>query len=313
MDREIRSRARTTAGRLAKALECSERTIRADLNFLRDRFGAPLLFEQSKGWHYTTEDWRLPSVPISQGELFALTLGAKMLSAYGGSAYESELRSAIARLADRLPEQTWVNLQQLAQEGVLVRPGASLNLDPDIWHTLERACREQRRVKMRYYTARRNQESWRSLDPYLLHFSRSNPYVTGLCHATQEIRWFRVDRIRELTLMQRRFKVRSDFDPQQHFAQVFQHEVGGEPRRIRIWFDASTAPYVRERQWCPDQQIEEQGDGSMILQFEARGLNEVKRWILFYGQGAIAREPPELVAMVREEIRAMQTLYEVDQ
>jgi predicted DNA-binding transcriptional regulator YafY len=82
------------------------------LDFLRDRYNAPLDYQKDKGWHYTDSDWRLPSISLSQGELFALTLGARMLESYAGNAYIEELRSAIARLSERLPEATWVDLQK---------------------------------------------------------------------------------------------------------------------------------------------------------------------------------------------------------
>jgi predicted DNA-binding transcriptional regulator YafY len=309
IDHCIRSRIKTTAPALAKQLECSVRTVGYDLEFLRDRFHAPLKFSPHEGWQYTDPEWRLPAVQISQGELFALTLGARMMEAYTGSAYQAELQGAIARLADRLPEQTWVNLQQLAQEKVLLRPGAEVSLDPYIWQELERACQNKTQVKIRYFTAGRVQESWRVVDPYILHVSRNNPYVTGFCHNRQMVRDFRIDRIREFKALKRKFKVLSEFDANQYFAEVFQHERGGEPQQIKVWFDAQTAPYIRERQWSAGQDIEEQADGSMMLQFEARGLNEVKRWILFYGKGAIALEPPELVQMIQDEISTMYGHY----
>jgi len=110
LDALLRTGQRQTIASLAEILETSERTIRSDLAFMRDglrptgghRFDAPLEFDRQKG-HY----WRLPSISLSKGELFALTLGARMLEAYAGSAYAVELRSAIAYLAERLPEQTW--------------------------------------------------------------------------------------------------------------------------------------------------------------------------------------------------------------
>lgn len=309
IDQSIRSRQKTTVPALAKELECSERTIRYDLEFLRDRFKAPLTFENRKGWHYTRDDWRLPAIEISQGELFALTLGAKIMEAYVGSAYQAELQGAIARLAERLPEKSWVNLQQLAENRVLFRPGAEVNLDPQIWQDLERACQLKREVKIRYFTAGRNQESERVIDPYLLHFSRNNPYVTAYCHRRKTMRDFRVDRIQSLKVMKRSFQVRPDFDPGQYFADVFQHERGGQPRQIKIWFDTQTAPYIKERQWSTGQEIEEHPDGAITLQFEARGLNEVKRWILFYGKGAIALEPEELVQLIQAEVNEMQENY----
>lgn len=45
------------------------------------------------------------------------------------------------------------------------------------------------------------------------------------------------------------------------------------------------------------------------MHFVARGLNEIKRWILFYGKGAIAIAPPELVKLVRDKIVEMNKHY----
>ncbi|MBE7380487.1 MAG: WYL domain-containing transcriptional regulator [Leptolyngbya sp. SIO1E4] len=310
IDELIRKPKRPTAESLAAALEVSERTIRYDLDFLRDRYHAPLENNRKQGYHYTDPDWRLPSVFLSKGELFALTLGARMLEACSGSAYAVELRSAIARLAERLPEETWVDLQQVADEQIIFRSGAQINLDPDIWHQLEDACRDSKQVWMRYYTASRDSDSERVLDPYLLHIYRgTNPYVIGWCHKRQEIRWFRVDRIRSLKLLKDFFERKPDFNAKDHLAMIFQHEVGGVPVTVRIWFDAKTAPYIRERQWHPTQELHEHVDGAVTLQMVVRGLNDVKRWVLGYGQGAVVKEPPELVEMLRREIEHMHHNY----
>jgi predicted DNA-binding transcriptional regulator YafY len=256
IDELLRSRQRQTEGSLVEALGVSERTIRNDLHFLRDRFQAPLEFDRQWGWRYTEPDWRLPSISLSQGELFALILGARMLEAYGGSAYESELRSSIKRLSERLPAQTWIDLQQLADERILFRPGAQTLVAPQIWNDLVEASRRSQRVLMRYYTASRNEESERIFDPYLLHVYRgTNPYTIGFCHQRQAIRWFRVDRIRSLQLLSEKFVRDPNFDPKQHLEQIFQCEVGGESVAVAIWFDVPTAPYIRERRWHSTQEI----------------------------------------------------------
>jgi predicted DNA-binding transcriptional regulator YafY len=309
IDRLLRSSERCTAINLASLLEVSERTIRYDLDFLRDSFHAPLEFDRQKGYHYTDPTWRLPAYPLSKGELFALTLGARMLSAFAGSAYAAELNSAIRLLAERLPEQTWVDLQQLTSEQILFRLGAEIDLKPEIWHSLETACQQKRRVRIDYYTPTRNERSVREVDPYILHFSRNNPYMTGYCHLRQEVRWFRVDRIQSLDLLAQTFEIDPNFDPQEHFSLVFQYEVGGIPTQISIWFDTQTAPYIRERRWHSTQVIEEQTDGSLILHFISRGLSDVKRWVLFYGKGAQVLAPPQLSDLVRDEVRAMHDYY----
>lgn len=310
IDSLIRHPQRQTAKTLSEKLEVSERTIYSDIAFLRDRYHAPIDSNLAEGFYYTDSNWRLPSVTLSKGELFALTLGARMLDAYAGSTYADELASAIERLAERLPEQTWIDLQQLATEKVVFRAGAELDLDPSIWQTLEQACQQKRRVNINYYTAGRNAYSEREVDPYILHFSRNNPYLTGFCHSRHEVRWFRVDRIQSIELLAASFEIDPTFDREAHFESAFQYEVGGLPQTIEIWFDAPTSPYIRERRWHPTQQIKEHADGSLTLHFVARGLNEVKRWILFYGGGAKAITPPELVHIVQQEINAMKKIYE---
>lgn len=311
LDALLRTDQRQIAARLAEALEVSERTIRSDIAFLRDRYHAPLEFTRSKGYHYIDPAWRLPSISLSKGELFALTLGARMLEAYSGSTYSQDLRSAITRMGERLPEQTWVDLQQLADENILFRPGAQIDLDPEVWHKLEDACRTQKSVWMNYYTAGSNSTSDRKLDPYLLHIYRgTNPYVIGYCHKRQEIRWFRVDRIRQLNLLSEAFVQIPTFDAKDHLEMIFQHEVGLVPVNVAIWFDIRTAPYIRERRWHSTQELQEHPDGSVTLCMTVKGLNDLKRWVLGYGVGAIVQRPPELVALVRQEVEGMFRWYQ---
>jgi predicted DNA-binding transcriptional regulator YafY len=310
LDALLRTEQRQTASTLAEALEVSERTVRSDLALLRDRHHAPIEFSRQHGYHYTDLAWRLPSISLSKGELFALTLGARMLEAYAGSAYSQELRSAISRLAERLPDQTWVDLQQVADERILFRVGAETHLNPEIWQKLEEACRQQKTVQMRYYTASSNSVSDRKLDPYLLHIYRgTNPYVIGYCHKRQEIRWFRVDRIQQLDVLAETFVQDPTFDAKDHLEIIFQHEVGSVPVNVAIWFDVRTAPYIRERRWHPTQELQEHPDGTLILRMTVRGLNDLKRWVMGYGKGAVVQQPPELVKLVQQEIEGMQQYY----
>jgi predicted DNA-binding transcriptional regulator YafY len=311
LDSLLRQGKRQTAESLAQELEVSERTVRSDLTFLKDRFQAPIHCNKRRGYYYTDPDWRLPTIPLTEGEVFALILGARMLEAYAGSAHVEQLRSAIARLSQRLPEQAWLDLQSLVEERIFFRVGATTYLDPVIWLQLEQACQALRRVWMRYRTASRGDEiSERNVDPYLLHIYRgTNPYVIGYCHKRQEVRWFRVDRILQLRVLEETFEVDPTFDAKDHLEMIFQHEAGGIPQMVSIWFTAATAPFIRERCWHPTQVIHEHEDRSLTLQMTVRGINDVKRWVLGYGQGAIVRDPPELVEMIKAEIVEMNKCY----
>jgi predicted DNA-binding transcriptional regulator YafY len=303
LDTLLRNRERSTAQYLADELEVSERTVRADIEFLRNQLQAPIKYLKNLGFHYEDPSWRLSTYPLTQGELFALTLGAKMLKTYSGSAYRQELETAIERLSERLPEQSWVDLQKLAEERVLFGNGAKVDLDPEIWYLLTTACHKKLSVKMTYYTAGRNATSDRQFDPYLLHIYRgTNSYVIGYCHNRQMVRWFRVDRIRKLELTTEAFIIPPDFDVSSYLDNIFQCEVGKGVSDVMIHFDAVTAPYVRERHWHPSQEIKEHPDGSIDLAMTVSGLNDIKRWVLGYGKGARVISPPKLKNMVQEEL-----------
>jgi predicted DNA-binding transcriptional regulator YafY len=78
---------------------------------------------------------------------------------------------------------------------------------------------------------------------------------------------------------------------------------------VVIYFDPVTAPYVRGRRWHPSQEIKEYADGSIDLMMTVSGLNDLKRWVLGYGQGAMVKRPPELVRLVRDEVAALAQGY----
>lgn len=313
IDSLLRTLHRPTNPSLAQELEVSERTIRSDLAFLRDRYHAPLEYSSKLGHHYTDPEWRLPSISLTEGELFALTVGARMLETYAGSPYALRLKSAIARLSERLPETTWVNVQQLAEEYIQFGGGAESDLDPDIWHKLEDACSQRLSVMMTYYTASRDAISERKLDPYLLHVYRgTNLYLIGYCHNRQAFRWFRVDRIKKLEILPEHFTPDPKFNPKEYIGNVFQHEVGDKQLDVEIWFDAKTAPYIRERRWHYTQEIEEHPNGSLTLKMRVRGINDLKRWVMWYGKGAKVLSPLELVELVQQEVEGMRQNYKLD-
>ncbi|MGC9505521.1 helix-turn-helix transcriptional regulator [Baaleninema sp.] len=318
IDNLLRGGERQTTKTLARACEVSDRTMSDDLTFLRDRYQAPLMFSRKRGWYYTDLTWRLPSIPLSSGELLALTLGSQMLSGYTGL-YERELRDALEQLAKRLhppfaplSKGGWgdIDLQQLADERMVFGVGAQTAIDPDIWRIVVEGTRSRRRLWVRYFAASKREVSEREFDPYLIHVLRANPYLIGYCHLRQEIRWFRIDRIRQVRLLDVKFEPNPRFEAQKHLDRIFQAEAGGDPVAVEIWFDAQTAPFVRERQWHSSQEIEECEDGSIVLRFTACGINDIKRWVLGYGKGAMVRKPQKLVDLVQREVETMARQYE---
>jgi predicted DNA-binding transcriptional regulator YafY len=309
IDEMVRTGRAKSVAVLARELEVSDRTISSDIDLMRDRFDAPLQNDRKKGWYYEDKNWRLTMVQFTQGELFALVLGSRMLEAAAGGAYAQELQSAIDQLVRRLPDQIWADLQTIVEERIQFGAGALVDLNPEYWKNLIDASRKGFTVEMTYYAASRDITAVRKVDPYFLFIYRgTNPYAIGFCHERQAMRDFRVDRIRALRITEEKFIRKAGFDAREYIQKRFQVESGDTPVPVAIQFSALVAPFIRERRWHPSQAIVEHADG-LILRMQVPGLSEVKRWVLGYGAEARVLEPPELVAMVRQEVEQLQSLY----
>jgi predicted DNA-binding transcriptional regulator YafY len=83
----------------------------------------------------------------------------------------------------------------------------------------------------------------------------------------------------------------------------------GRKQRIRLQFDSFAARLVAERKWHESQRVRENKDGSIILELELGGLEEIERWILSWGKHARVLTPKELASRIREEASAIAKLY----
>jgi predicted DNA-binding transcriptional regulator YafY len=69
------------------------------------------------------------------------------------------------------------------------------------------------------------------------------------------------------------------------------------------------ARYVQEHHWHETQQFKEQGDGSVIVQFEVVPTRELTNWILNLGCNAEVLKPKSLREEVKAEIAKMHRRY----
>jgi hypothetical protein len=86
----------------------------------------------------------------------------------------------------------------------------------DIYATIEAATRYRKRLTLTYQSAATGMVSRRELDPYALVYREGAWLVVGWCHLRQEVRTFRIDRIRDAQMAPRPkspdFERPADFD-----------------------------------------------------------------------------------------------------
>ncbi len=115
IDLALRTKKWPTDKTLAVDLQVDPRTVRRDLEFMRYEQNAPIAFDRARrGYYYTEPTYRLPLLQMTQGELLALYFSERLLRQFRGTPFEADLRQAIAKLGEMLPDGVTVRLDAIA-------------------------------------------------------------------------------------------------------------------------------------------------------------------------------------------------------
>jgi predicted DNA-binding transcriptional regulator YafY len=309
LDRAVRAGEYPNARTIGERLEVCRRTVLRDVEFLRDRLGAPIAYDQVRnGYFYTDPNFRLPVVAMSEGELLALVLAERAFQQYRGTPYGPDLARAIEKLARGLDDVVTIDLGELA-DGCSFRTTVSESIAPEIFRELAAAVRRRHRLVVRYWTPSRDEETTREVDPYHLACIDGRWYLVAYCHARNEVRMFVPSRIRSLQASGETFAPPQSFRLVEYLSGSFGVYRGGdgESHRVRLRFTGEAARYVGDRRWHPSQTVEAADDDALILSFKLSALREIERWALSWGGDCEVLEPREL----RDSVRAATALAAV--
>ncbi len=207
---------------------------------------------------------------------------------------EGSLSSVRAKVVAALGEDP-------AEEGLQIAPAGGD--DTEIAAVVSRAISQQRLLSFEYYKENEDEFSARTVEPYALINGREGWYVASFDPAREDVRHFRLDRIKSATVTDERFEPRSDVDPA---ADVDGWPRTGEvpsSRRARIWISPERARWAREERAV----VAELGDGAVIVELGFAGVNWLVREVLKEAGDAAVLEPEDARTAVREaaeEIRA---------
>jgi predicted DNA-binding transcriptional regulator YafY len=288
----------------------SDRTIRRDLNALAQA-GFPI--ESSRGdgkTRYTLNRDVFGGVAdagFSLSELCALYLSRTLLSALAGGPFHESLASAFDKLTEALPPALWKFIDQLPQalaaKAPTARSQAAARRQID---ALLGAILSHKRVRMRYHSFASQQVKDYLVEPYRVAYAQGTLYLFAFVPAYGEMRTFAAQRIRDLTVLE------ETFDPREAAVGVFPDSLGvfsGSPERVVIDFSAAEAPYIRERDWHPSQQMTDLPDGGLRLTLDVVVDWGLEAWILGFGAAARASSPPVLVSRLTERLLAAHRRY----
>lgn len=254
----IRSGACPPVPQIARELEVHPRTIERDIEYLRDVFGAPIAFDHAtRSYVYTDPSFELPPVRLSEGEIAALLVAARLLADHEQTPLGPIARRALERLAQMLPHELMVSAETLDQALVLApRPRP---VDEDVvrrrFEVVMQGILHRKRLRIVYHAPSTGQTTEREIDPYTLYHAGGCWYVIAHCHLRRGIRLFALQRIAEVTITEQPFERPADYAPAAVMQDAWRVYRGVEGVEVRLRFSPEVAALVAERRWHPSQRL----------------------------------------------------------
>jgi predicted DNA-binding transcriptional regulator YafY len=247
---------------------------------------------------------------LSLTELMALYFSRDLLRALlRNTPFQASFESLFEKLKATLPPEYLTYLSHLEQTlQVGGRPSKPCGRLADRIERLNSAIIQRCCVRISHRSVRRQRPTRRTVAPYRIWFFDATFYLIGYCHRRRDIRIFAIDRIETLDILDESFEMPSDFDVAEYMRASF-GVFRGEPVRVRIRFSKRVAGYIQERNWHPSQKTDPQPDGSLIMELEVAGTEEIKHWLLRWSGDAEVLAPDQLRAELRCVGEKLAALY----
>ncbi len=310
IDERIRDGTYPNATTLAKAFCVSRSTIARDIDFLRDRYRAPLAYDSRKnGYYYTDPTFFIKSVMLSEGELLTLSAAMPLLEQYRNTPIEASIKQLFTRLLAMMPAEVSVDPSFVGKNISFISdplPQIAESVFTTVFHALRQHCT----ITFSYRSLSRLEYRTHTADPYHVICQKGSWYVLAFCREHSEVRMFALSRMKDVFCTNSYFTIPEDFCPETYFDPSFGvWNTNNKPEKIELLFDASINTLILERTWHESQELHQNEDGSVQLTFTSNQMEEILHWVMSFGSAVTVINPPELAARVKEEAERVAEKY----
>jgi len=302
-----------TRAQFLQALEVSAATFKRDLEYMRDRLAAPIVWDrETRGYRYDNSDtgadqYQLPGLWFNTSEILALlSMNALLENLQPGilSNHVKPLQSRIRLLLDKSDH----SVEEISKR-IRILPVAAKNYRSQNFQIISQALLTRKRMFLRYYSRQLDSESSREISPQRLIYYRDNWYLDSWCHLRKDLRSFSVDAIKQVEILADTAK---DIDEQylnDELASGYGIFSGSQTNQAVLRFSPRTARWVSRELWHSQQQGHYDDSGYYILQIPYSQDTELIMDILRHGPEVEVLQPSDLRREVIDRIEAMKAIY----
>lgn len=276
---------------IAEAFEVSGRQAGRDIEYLRERMGAPIVYDAKTRRYHLATIWETYS---NIDERLILT-GAYLKSLFSKVHLGPYFEEAITRsLYDGISDQVRRVLDRIEYRGQ--------HFDIPDWSILSTvidAFASNRCLEISYEN-REGQLSHRTIEPRRLISYNNTWYVLAYDHKRQSARTFHLSRIHSASTTDKAME---------HDIQVSGKGYGiflsDQLTEYRIRFTGNAARIVSTQVWSDEQRLAWQDDGSIVMSLKSSSIEELVPAVLSFADEAEPLSPPSFVEAYRNQVRRM--------
>jgi len=296
------------------ALEVSRATFKRDLEYLRDRMDAPILWDAEFGGYRLAaadgapQNYELPGLWLNAGELHALLAMEQLLEGLQPGLLGPHVRP----LRDRIRRLIEVGDHSAEEVGRRIRvlEVGSRPVEPDCFQSLASAVLSRRRLRITHYSRVRDISTERTVSPQRLVHYRDNWYLDAWCHERQALRTFSADAIESAQMLERGAREISDAKLDRHLGSGFGIFSGARTDLAVLQFTPDRARWVARESWHPEQEGQFQLDGSYLLKVPYADPRELVMDIMKYGPDVEVLAPASLAELVLDRLAEAKGRYD---
>lgn len=296
------------APRLADHFEVSLRTAKRHIEFMRDRFGAPLIYHGGRrGYGYEDASFELPLMPVTPEEVLSVLIARTLLSKTAGGVISEAMRRSGQKLLEQAARFGW---KPERLDEVFSATGHGFSPVPaDVFQAATRSLLDQKLLAFTYTSPRDEIPVYRVAEPHHLQYYMGSWVLIARCRLRDEFRMFYLSRMSDWKMLPETFTPLPKETWQSHAKGAFGIFQGKKLIPVTLRFNPFRSRWIRQQTWHPDQTLRDTEDGGLELSFPVADFREVKMMILQFGADVEVVSPAALRAEIADEIRKMIRIY----
>jgi len=284
----LRSRRNLSANRLAEECGVTERSIYRDILSLSEA-NVPIYYD--RGYKLASDNF-LPPLNFDWDEYNCLKLALESSPLAQTEKYRALIKRIKAKVDSGLSD-TVKNKRRFTPATTHIEIPVSVSNDHHVQiANIEQAILNDQCLDI-VYDSIESGKSQRIVEPYFIVFRIRAFYFVAFCRKSNDFRTFRIDRLRDVKIMEQTFVRKEGVNAESYFDDswgVFR----GEPINVTVLFRGNAAKVILSGKHHSNEQVEKLRNGTVKYQVTIRGTEEIQRWILSFGDEAEVIEPKQL-------------------